>query len=901
MVCRENKLRSVLMGYEKGMLRAGADDVNYHDHEVQSAIHAVGHVFADADNPTVDEQLAVIEGLKAQIRDDPRFSDAEKYRESDRQPGLITRLDQERRRLETGVDEHGRPLRPEQLNAGRNMAAIKRLGSLLQRGKEAKGAYLETYARSMGISFDDAQRRYDELVTRRMADRMNTRVDLTDGWQDNLAVSGLTTAQQADIGMSNEQREAVRLMESERIAHLATQPRRPTLDPDKKIEFLKSDDPRTQLRCQFCGQFGHDDADLSKCPNLELLSRKWEASDSLEAAGDRYEDARVARQAQLMLEAGPRNIDPNGAVSYYMPGDGSVVGSMVYPDKQTAVEFLRPVAESEPPLNQNDVLRERLAGNDARADELETVYRAQQDLAYVERFAADDETNVMVRGQRGLMSFTSRQAAEEYLRDIGGDIQVTEKMVNELKKADDAAYQNLREAELALDRATGAPAISNAVKSLNYDPDSGLLEVTAHPYTRKRTGEEMPAKSYLYRMSPDEYNKLVSSPSIGAEINKLAWARGTSGYPYKWENDAEAMAATTKVRCPSCQQYAAMTSLHQCPVRGQRSSAEEANWRERLRQQREKERLESLRPLVPETTRRREVRNQSQGVLTHGAMRFPERRAMMGVRERGEVALGGFAGKYLDAQVTGKVYTWKDPGTGEPLVSAANVTCSKCGTPPCRHTGKMLDTIAAQYRATKVAGVTPGGRAFHRDRGAAIDAPTGPTPRLPIEEIRKRRQSGKESVQRTERAHAGARLFATHPLDAQTRQPITNLQQWSGPAGAAPVNLHDGDAVADEITSALRRRGVQHATVRPDQLGGMTIRVDRPSGRRMTPRDRESLAAALGVRRVDSGGVHVPGDVGWSYEFLDRAHGRSPRVLGARIVPDNEQQRWRSENLFPIQ
>ncbi|MYT19471.1 hypothetical protein GTW69_04060, partial [Streptomyces sp. SID7760] len=72
MVCRENKGRSAVIGYQKHLLRQlGYTD--YDDFELQSGVHEFGHQYEGFPAPTEKEQLAFLKGLKQQIESDPRI------------------------------------------------------------------------------------------------------------------------------------------------------------------------------------------------------------------------------------------------------------------------------------------------------------------------------------------------------------------------------------------------------------------------------------------------------------------------------------------------------------------------------------------------------------------------------------------------------------------------------------------------------------------------------------------------------------------------------------------------------------------------------------------------------------------------------------------------------------
>lgn len=289
MVCRENKARSALMGMlKRTMQNAGYSD--YKDFEFQSAIHEYGHQFAAADNPSREDYLDWLRGMRQQVINDPSINDAEKYRVSHKQPGVVTRLDQEIARVQSGRDENGRPLRPEQLNGGKHFQSMKHMSAIITRQQEAKQEYHETYARSMGVSVEEARDRWNTLTSRRPEDRENTRISLTDDWRDRLSGAGISRKTQADIGQSNEARYALDVMESERQAHLRALPTRSAFEGENvvKMGYLHPDDPKAKVRCDGCGQFGHLQ---ESCPNKAEVWAVHDAETRLDKAQREYADA----------------------------------------------------------------------------------------------------------------------------------------------------------------------------------------------------------------------------------------------------------------------------------------------------------------------------------------------------------------------------------------------------------------------------------------------------------------------------------------------------------------------------------------------------------------------------------------------------------------------------------
>lgn len=832
MVCRENKLRSAVMGYEKHLLRdLGLFD--YHDRDVQSGIHEYGHAYVGAKDATPDEYMAVMLGVRQQIVDDPGISEADKFRVSEGrggQPGLVTRIDQEIARFKSGKDERGNPLRPEQRNGGAQLAAMKRLGVLLQRRQEPRRLFIENYARSMGVPIEQSRARYDDLVSRKPEDRTGTKIRLTDDWRDTLAVSGLTAQQQADIGQDNATRYAIRVMESERTTHLRTLPTRPTIRDEDRLTFLSKKDPNVQVQCRGeggCGQFGHE---RDNCPNtaeVQAVAAATAAYDSQVQEAQRHLNARDAAAALTSLEAGePYGFDLNSDGKHWV----------LDPRQATAV-----------------------AGPGVLSD-----------VKYMPAGTPE---------------------AEAMLREVAAS--------GDPNKASDAVLE-AKEAGVAVERAQDAleekrgpvPLVSNAVQNIGYNPDSGLVEITAHPYTRKKTGEVMPPKTYAYRMSREEHAEMMAYPDgPGAYVSRNFFGRRRDNdwnAQYAWENTAEAAEASVQRQCSSCGQFASLTSAHKCPIDGSMDSRYEAEYRERLRQDRVAANLSKLparmRPQLPRTG----IGTQVQGRLVDGGvLAMPGPQQTIQARDSGKIAIGGFNGQYLGHRVTGRIYTWNEPGTGIPLTTTDNVNCT-CGGPPCRHAAKAIDTMTASYRATKAPGISPGQRRFlNMDTPvAAHDAPARDFTRVSYDTIRNRRRDAAATQNRVFAEVPSRRTVVGHPIDARTGQPTNQPQTWRGPGSR--VDVRSPWATAATLAENLQESTKKNWDVRVNEADG-TIQITAPPTRTrkgaMSDSDQRALAGILGIRgRTGAQGVHVPSDPSWRYEMLERSAGHDPEILGARFV-----------------
>lgn len=785
MVCRENKARSAVMGLEKHLYAQSHGGRREPDSVFQSSLHEYGHAFEAVDNPTREQYHDFLVGFRQQLVNDPSIPDAEKYRHSHKQPGMVTRIDQEIDRVRTGKDENGRPLRPEQVNGGKHFAAMQRMSTLLNRHAEARDEYVENYARQTGISKDDALRRWDTLCARKPEERENNRISLRDNWQRDLAVSGMSSQHQADIMQSNVARDAIAVMEHERRMKVATLPSRPAISEDQRITAITTEQAKSMVKCDSCGQFGHEDP---QCPHGERL--------------DELNHLHVAK-----IEAAEK-----------------------YARLQEAHAAAIKDAKSHPELTGSAALKKH--GGDLVAEE---------------------------------------QARKEY----------------------DRASRKLEKARSEFDKERGpVPLVSDAVHSVGYDRSTGLLEVTRPGYTRKSDGVTVEPKTYAYRMSPEQYDEMMASGSVGRYLSQTVGSKAHE--QYKWENPAEAREATRHRQCPSCGQFAAMTSQHQCPVDGSMDSTEEAHWRERQRHARATATLENLPVSMGEATRRRQVLAQAHANLPGGGIaRFPEVGQMAQIRGNGEVATGPASVQYLGHQVTARVYTWKDPRTGQAYTTMGQASCSCNARETCRHREHAGNVFAAAYRSQRVVAKTPGTSVLSsrdpgsgQERGISQDAPEGPVQRRSYERIRQDRADAASALNR---AWAGApnwRARATAPMDARTRQRVsmpTSYTTKNGDQVDLTSSIEAGATLNETVSERTGRQWVSVFANGKMMLTAPPARTTKDG--RMSDRDRRDLGRAMGLRgKAPDTGVFVPNDASWRYEMLSRADRGSTDILGSRYV-----------------
>ncbi len=313
MVCRENKARSTAIRLAKEMCKAQGYGV-MHDRELQSAIHERQHHFDGAEAMSTEEQIAFVQGLRQQIENDPSISDREKYRQSWDQPGVITRLDDELDRLRTGkyTDRHGKKhdLTDAQRNGGNQLQAIQYLGTMVPRIQTAKKTYFELNARHTGRSVADVQAEWNAIMARKGDGRGAVGISLRDNWRDDLAVAGMSSQAQADLGQSKRARDALKEMEERRVAHLAKQPSRPTIRPEHRRVYTPAG-AAGNVRCEQCGQFGHEQP---ACPNADLVAKRAALEPEFYAATNALKAASV----QQHLDSGQELV--------YLRPDGTEVG-----------------------------------------------------------------------------------------------------------------------------------------------------------------------------------------------------------------------------------------------------------------------------------------------------------------------------------------------------------------------------------------------------------------------------------------------------------------------------------------------------------------------------------------------------------------------------------------------
>ncbi|MEU1827450.1 hypothetical protein ABZ502_34190 [Streptomyces abikoensis] len=1002
MVCRENKGRSAVIGYQKHLLRQlGFRD--YDDFELQSGIHEFGHQYEGFPKPTEKEQLQFLKGLKQQIESDPRITAADKYRESDKQPGMVTRIDQEIARLKTGKDEHGRPLQSKHKMRGQDLAAMQRLGVLLQRNQEAKDGYFDVYARSMGVDAKTARARWKELVRRQKSERENTRVSLTDSWRDNLAVSGFTSRHQADLGQSNVSREALRIMEEERRAKLASLPTRPTITSAQRVRMAEPGQSTVQCTGQGgCGQFGHE---RSACPNEKVVQdrdnarARWKDIDAkIRAERERADEharndwayiasyshkemAQMREERDLALKydqqathelaaSGPQGAVRCGTCQQFGHESGECPNpSRVdelndlrdkvnqYYDRMDTLSDWISAAEDEVPADDPELKRWRQEyGNNE--------FFAQQAVGqYRDKKAEIATAAVRCEGGCGQFGHVREECPNAALLDeVAAHVQEAEKIGEQIRhraqlrgqnpdkltEADHELYDDWFAKSVDIDKrllaagidphqvSTGT-ALSQAkkpsgpasarIQEVGYNADTGYLEVTTRPYTRKSDGKVMPAKTYAYRMSPSEHQQMMAASSLTSYVSQSVWAKNGANAAYQFENVAEAAEASVQRKCPTCGRWASMTSAHTCPVPGSRAGQDDSARRAWIKAEKQAARAVGRPVQMPPQMTTVALGARLRFGNNTGTLDYADRKRIDAALASGKVAAAEVRASFLDANVTGKAIAWND-ADGQAKLSTdredgATLQCTcrafkKDGT--CKHVRVVGAAMASRYAADHPAVGSPLRAAPlpapkpTRDE-TAKDAPEEGFARMTYAQIRQRRADlrGKERdhARRSSAAGDGQWLRAAGAVDGVTGKRVKTPQAWTergisaDPADSSAsgaVRLDQAKDVQDGLRAGLRSNTGKHwsVTCKPDGWLHITTALQRrTSDREITMPERIELAKALKmpVHTVSAHGVSIPPDNGWRAEFLDRAHGKNPRVLGERFVARADQ---RHETLLNI-
>ncbi|MFJ9379350.1 hypothetical protein [Streptomyces sp. NPDC101455] len=989
MVCRENKGRSAVMGYQKKLLQQ-LGYKEYDDFELQSGIHEFGHEYEGYPRPSKEDQLTFLKGLKQQIENDPNINYADKHRDSHRQPGMITRIDQEIARLQSGKDENGQRLRKEQLMRGQDLAAMQRLSVLMARNQQAKDNYFDVYARGMGVSAAAARARWRELVRRGQSERDNTHISLKDNWRDRLSVAGFTARHQADIGQSNVSREALRIMEEERRAKLASLPTRPAISSAQRMRVPETTGGNVQCTGPgACGQFGHE---RDACPNQVTVRErddarsKWkkldqEIRDHQERADEAHRND-WAHIGQSMAKMAEMRQERDAALQHDRQLTDHLVGGAgqdtikcdqcgQFGHVQDECPNPRRVGELEDLRQQVNERHKAMEERYERMDELEAqgsydetefeklrneaateaIYRDHFAIQFKDKRAEIAGAAIRCIGGCGQFGHSREECPNAKLLDeVAAHQQAVEKIQErvrkraelrgqdpttaELTEADHQLYdtwfaesisldQRLLDAGIDPHQVSTVPARPNGptsarIQEIGYNPDTGYLEVTTRPYTRKKDGQKQPPKTYAYRMSPSQYQQMVAASSLTSFVSQTVWARENTNY--KYENAAEAAEASVQRKCPTCGQWASMTASHTCPVAGSRAGHDDSARRAQVKAQKKAARATGRPAQMPPELEVMPVAAALRFEKTGAKMHYADPHRVDNALAAGKVSGAQVRASFLDATVEGQGVAWNDAdGQAKLSLNREDGALIRCTCRnfkrdnTCRHVDVVGRAMANRYGADYPSVGSPLRTAplpaqEPQPESTAKDAPEAGFARKSYEQIRGRRAElrGKEKQQAAASAAAGDGrwLRAAGAVDGATGRPIRTPQAWSrrgvsaDPAdatGTGAVQLNRSLDVQEGIRAGLRGQTGKHWSVTRTPGGWLHITTSlqrRTEKKEITTAERAELAKALKmpVSRVSAHGVSVPPDHGWRAEFLDRSWGETPRVLGERFVARADQR-----------
>lgn len=842
MVCRENKARSAMMGVVKAM-EVYYGQQAFHDSETQSAIHQFKHegdALNDEAPVTKEEQLSMLRSMREDVRGLPFISDEEKYRSSDRRPGIITRIDQEIDRLEKGVDEKGRPLRNAQLNNAADLYSIQRLSGMLERIGPARTNFLETNARHRGISMEEAEKEWRDLVER--PGHMEGSSQIKDETRENLAAAGIDPSTQMALGVSGRSILAMEAMEERRQAALSRAETHSAIT-DEHVVARYVPSLGTTVKCEECGQFGHEASD---CPNTK----------DLEIARDMAQrKARAADNARR----------------------GGLAGKLA-------------------------------AGGDLRED-----YTGAEQA----RFA----------------SFEEFQADVEAAREQGLDREM---------KANAKAYQAAERMEAAAVQriADREPKQSAYAKSVAYNPDSGVLVIERQPDHRGN-----PRPPIIRRCQPHEADALLQELKHRPAGEVLSpWASRDSN---KFANTADAAAALTVVRCPTCGQFASMNTSHQCTVEGGPSEELEArNRRDRMEYNRQ--RRDALNSGVieidevgeravvmgsmpasvgPEQLKGRDADGLVRDVTLNGG-RFTKRTPVVEAIRDGRVAEVPVEMDFNDGKVRGTVSAWEamdkdgnvvDLMTVKSLSGPGNgglrCDCEEyVNNRSCRHVNATAARLMRTYQAYPVNSYVPGDPVNLVPDGKGRLVPDSPTAAQDarqlsyspgigaVQDIRRARIASELNTWTSNRAEGqgATTMMVEGPTDSEG-QPVDWPTTWS--PKDEPDNATD---LTDQRAVTARFKDRLSTAIINDPVTGESIQVRARVNRKFRPggysvqlaqkfdkyspqvqeMGAEVLAKKLGLNPSAYGprGFFIPSDTASVYERLDHIDGGAPRVRGPRSV-----------------
>lgn len=845
MVCREDPMRSALMGYFKKISRQNGDGV-LHDAQVQSLLHEYTHELEAATPITDEEKIANVKAVIAQIEADPNLTDAEKYREytgKAGQTGIVTRLREEIRQLETGVDRNGKPIAgTAKENTPQHLMAVAAMGAMQGAHQAANRNFLEVNARHRGISMKDAESEWRELMNQ-SGDFSN--ISLTDDFRKNMgagedvdgddtrppslaqtmSLAGITARDQAELGQSGRARNAMAVMEERRLAAVASQPAKPAMHDDfcTTRKFANPKDKDTLVRCGKCGQFGHEDP---ACPNEALVAQRNDLADR----AARLDEAREALKWRDVLDADDTKL--------------ATVAATFYPGH--SVDQLRTLGQQKiATLNGGQELTDR------------QIARAQKDLD-------DEAANIQAEfdAAGGSMSWVQ----EARYNPGNGVLQITP---HPYTRKDGTVtpptpFRRRISPQVWAELTNGTDSFGKRLSALGLS--------APHPdeaYKFENAADAAAAGVVSKCLTCGQFasmNAQHSCPVPGGPSEKVP-AR----------NAAQQQAYRQAVR----------ESGGPLPPRPRREEPvhARAGARRFIATGENGERVEGR--LSVATRQSVIAATATNSTITHV----------------------GVHADLPDANVSGQVRVWSEDGQRYMSpVDDSGASMLRCSCPTyaanrkCRHVASVASATGNWYQAHNGTRRRPDGNPEVSGE-LALDAPLTAGSRVDYATLAARRnqRQGEFLEAMAKRSHAGTLVsspVAMPPTDTEGRE-IAEPTVWSRPEGlgARPVSdidLNDPVAVQHRLRKVLSGRGARRTyPVTRDADGGITIGIQRAARtRKAAQAQRRELRELLGLSpnvRLDQG-YYIPPTGSARHDALDRVYGDEQRVRPSRWVLNPTQE-----------
>lgn len=838
MVCRENPARSAIMGWHKKRSQANGDGV-LHDAVTQSLIHEHTHELEAATPLTKEEQINFVKGVIAQVEADPDLTDAEKYREytgKAGQTGIVTRLREELRQLETGLDRHGRPVSGTvKENSAAFLASMTSMGTMQGPAQAAQRNFLETNARGRGISMKQAETEWRQLMNQ---SGNFSNISLTDTFRDNLgagtaadndtrpeslaqtmSMAGITARDQAELGQSGRARNAMAVMEQRRLDAIAGQPARPAMHDDfcATRSFVDPKAKGAMVRCAQCGQFGHEQP---ACPNEILVSQR----NALQESSDQLDRAREALKWRKVLDAPDDKLA--GVVERFYP--------------EHTVDSLRETGEAKiAELTGGEELSER------------QIARRQKQL--------DDEA-AELRAAFDRSGGTPSWVREARYNPANGVLQITPqpRTRKDGTTVQDKPFRRRISPQTWAELTDGTDAFGKRLSAL------GLARNPDESYRFENAADAAAAGVVTKCLTCGQFASMNSShrcPVRGGPSENVEARNAAHTQAYR-----EAIRDAGRPLPP--QPRKVLTGLtRELGGRPFTSTGEDGR------------RVDGSIHLATQ-------RAVAEATATNSTL------AQVGVQA--DLPDANITGQVRVWSEDGQRYMSPFDDTGASMLKCSCPDYAQ--NRRCRHLAAVAGSVARRYQAANGSNRRPDGNP-ESSGGLSLDAPLTPSARVDYATLAARRADRNSEYLDALAKRSHARTLSSAPVAMspttadgdRIEEPATwSRDEDQGTRPVPDLDLNDAVAVQKRLRKVLSGRGPRTTfPVSLDESGGITIGIQRATrGRKAIHRQREQLRELLGLhpnQRLDQG-YYIPPTGSARYEALDRAYGDPQRIHQSRWV-----------------